>query len=145
MNNRLTALWSRLPAGRTRKPPADIDPGDYVGRDPVRNERTVRDGFVAKAKRCLRRLPLAEETVAMYFCMLDPATPLWVKTTAAAALAYFILPFDALPDIIPVIGLSDDAGVLAVALTAVSAHVTDAHRAQARAWMAHEHLGPVAS
>jgi uncharacterized membrane protein YkvA (DUF1232 family) len=145
MNDRLTVLWNRLHVGRNRKPRADIDPGDYVGRDPARNERTVRDGFVAKAKRCLRRLPLAEETVAMYFCMLDPATPLWVKTTAAAALAYFILPFDALPDIIPVVGLSDDASVLAVALSTVAAHVTDAHRARARAWMAHEQLGPAAS
>jgi uncharacterized membrane protein YkvA (DUF1232 family) len=140
MKNRLTALWNGL--RHPGKPPADVDPGDYVGHDAARNETAVRHGFVAKAKRCLNRLPLAEETVAMYFSMLDPATPVWVKATAAAALAYFILPFDALPDLLPVIGLSDDAAVLAAALAAVSAHVTAAHRARARAWMAHEHLGP---
>jgi uncharacterized membrane protein YkvA (DUF1232 family) len=135
MNNRLTEYWNR-----TTK--AAVDPGAFVGRDASRNERVVREGFVAKAKRYLNRLPLAHETVAMYFCMLDPQTPLWVKGTAAAALAYFILPLDALPDVMPLVGLSDDAGVLAAALTAVSAHVTDDHRARARAWMAHEHLGP---
>ena len=136
MNNRLTAYWNR------KKAP--VDPEAYVGHDAAHNEQVVREGFVAKAKRYLNRLPLARETVAMYFCMLDPKTPLWVKGTAAAALAYFILPLDALPDLMPLVGLSDDVSVLAVALTAVSAHVTDEHRARARAWIAHEHLGPAA-
>ncbi len=83
----------------------------------------------------LGQMPLAQETVAMYFCLLDPKTPLWVKGTVAAALAYFILPLDAVPDLLPIVGLSDDAGVLAAALSAVSAHITDEHRARARGWM----------
>jgi uncharacterized membrane protein YkvA (DUF1232 family) len=115
-----------------------VRPEDYVGDDEARNERVVRAGFLAKARRSLRHLPLAQETVAMYFCLLDPKTPLWVKGTAAAALAYFILPFDAIPDLLPIVGLSDDAGVLAAALTTVSAHITDEHRARALGWMAGE-------
>jgi uncharacterized membrane protein YkvA (DUF1232 family) len=63
-----------------------------------------------------------------------------VKGTVAAALAYFILPIDAVPDLMPIIGLSDDASVLAAAFAAVSAFVGDEHREKARAWMAHEHL-----
>lgn len=117
-----------------------IHPESYVGTDEARNEQVVRERFVVKAKRYLRRIPLAQETAAMYFCMLDPKTPLWVKATAATALAYFILPFDAIPDLMPFVGLSDDAGVLATAFTAVSAHVTDEHRARAKLWMAHEHV-----
>jgi uncharacterized membrane protein YkvA (DUF1232 family) len=133
MKSRLTALWKK----------ASVNPEDYVGRDAVKNVEAVRAGFVAKAKHYLNRIPLAQETAAMYFCMLDPKTPLWVKGTAAAALAYFILPLDAIPDLMPIIGMSDDASVLAAALTAVSAHVTDDHRRRAREWMAHEHLlGP---
>jgi uncharacterized membrane protein YkvA (DUF1232 family) len=119
-----------------------ICPEDYVGTDERRNEQTVRTGFVAKAKQYLRHIPLARETVAMYFCMLDPKTPLWVKGTAAGALAYFILPFDAIPDLMPVLGMSDDAGVLATALTAIAAYVTDEHRQQANAWIEHQHLAP---
>jgi uncharacterized membrane protein YkvA (DUF1232 family) len=138
-----TARWKWNPFKPHGKPEG-IDPGDYVGRDAARNEATVRQGFVAKAKRYLNRLPLAHETAAMYYCMLDPATPVWVKATVAGALAYFILPFDAIPDFMPLVGVSDDASVLAAALAAVSAHVTDAHRQRARAWMADEHLGPVA-
>src|SRR5437764_1114160 len=114
--------------------PVPVRPEDYVGDDEARNERVVREGFAAKARRYLDRLPLAQETVALYFCLLDPKTPLWVKGTAAAALAYFILPFDAIPDLLPLVGFSDDAGVLAAALTAVSAHMTDEHRARAKAW-----------
>ncbi len=36
-----------------------VRPQDYVGDDEARNERIVREGFVAKAKRSLNRLPLA--------------------------------------------------------------------------------------
>src|SRR3954451_12186201 len=93
-----------------------IDPEDYVGHDEARNERVVREGFARKAKRFLRHVPLAGEAVAAYFTMLDPRTPIWVKGTVAAALAYFILPFDAIPDFLPVLGMSDDASVIAAAL-----------------------------
>jgi uncharacterized membrane protein YkvA (DUF1232 family) len=112
-----------------------IRPEAYVGDDERKNEQVVRKGFAAKAKRYLNRIPLAHETVAMYFCLLDPKTPLWVKGTAAAALAYFILPLDAIPDLLPVVGLSDDASVLAAALAALTTHITDEHRARARVWM----------
>jgi uncharacterized membrane protein YkvA (DUF1232 family) len=118
-------LWKNTP----------IKPEYYVGSDEPYNEKVVRERFAAKAKRYLRQLPLARETVAMYFCLLDSATPIWVKATAAAALAYFILPFDAIPDLLPIVGLSDDASVLAAALAAISAHITDEHRSRANAWM----------
>ena len=113
---------------------------DYVGADESRNERAVRAGFIPKAKQFLRQLPIATEVVGMYFCLLDPRTPLWVKGVVAAALAYFVLPLDAIPDILPVVGLSDDLSVLTGALTAVGAFITDEHRARAREWMAHERL-----
>jgi uncharacterized membrane protein YkvA (DUF1232 family) len=129
----------KLPIGRwfQKKP---VRPEDYVGDDVARNEQVVREGFVAKAKRYLRQIPMATEVAAAYFCMLDPETPLWVKAVAAAALAYFILPTDAIPDLLPLVGLSDDIGVLTAALTTISAHVTDEHRQKAREWMEHEHL-----
>ena len=132
MNNRLSLMWNR--------DKSTVNPEDYVGHDTKRNEQVVVEGFVSKAKRYLNRIPLAQEVVAMYFCMLDTKTPIWVKGTVAAALAYFIMPIDAIPDIMPLIGMSDDASVLAAAFTAVSAYVNDDHREKARGWMAHEHL-----
>ena len=119
---------------------AGIDPGKYVGRDEARAESRVREGFAAKAKRNFRRIPMAREMVALYFCLLDPTTPLWVKGIVAGALAYFVLPLDAIPDILPIVGLSDDASILAAAYTAVAAFVTEEHREKARAWIEHEQL-----
>jgi uncharacterized membrane protein YkvA (DUF1232 family) len=134
------ASASTAPPPPTPPPAQTIRPEDYVGSDEAKNEQVVREGFVAKAKQFLGRLPMGAEVVAMYFCMLDPKTPLWVKGTAAAALAYFILPLDAVPDLLPLVGLSDDVTVLTAALSAISAFVTDEHRRKAREWMAHEHL-----
>jgi uncharacterized membrane protein YkvA (DUF1232 family) len=49
-----------------------------------------------------------------------------------AALAYFVLPTDAIPDILPVIGYTDDAAVFAAMLALVGRHVKPHHRAAAR-------------
>ncbi len=116
-----------------------IDTKRYVGND-FENEAMVRKGFVVKAKRYLKHFPLAREAVAMYFCMLDARTPLWVKTTVAGALAYFVLPFDAIPDFLPFIGFGDDLGVIAATLSAISTHVNADHREKAEQWIAGESI-----
>jgi uncharacterized membrane protein YkvA (DUF1232 family) len=48
------------------------------------------------------------------------------------AIAYFILPFDFIPDMLPVLGFTDDAAVLATAIRLVSTHITGDHRDAAR-------------
>ena len=120
-----------------RKP---LRPEDWVGTDEASNERKVRAGFVQAAKKHLIRVPMAEDVVAMYFCLLDSRTPYWVKGVAAAALAYFVLPLDAVPDFLPLVGLSDDIGVLSAALATISTHITSEHRGKAASWLRDEHL-----
>ncbi len=115
---------------------------DYVGTDEAANERLVRESFVDKARQYLGRLPMAREVVALYFCMLDPTTPLWVKGVVSGALAYFILPLDAIPDILPVFGLSDDVTILTAAITAVAAYVTAEHYQKADTFLAVEPIAP---
>lgn len=122
---------------RTRTP---IRPEDFVGADPTRNEQAVRSGFATAAKQYLRRLPIASEVTALYFCMLDRQTPTWVKAAAAAALAYFVLPIDLVPDVLVGIGLVDDLSVLSAALAALSGYITAEHRRQARAWLHDEQI-----
>ena len=112
-----------------------FDPGRFVGRDESASEAAARSGFLAKARRHLRAIPMAQQAVAMYFCLVDPSTPRWVKAIVAAALAYFILPLDAIPDLLPLIGLSDDMSILAAAYASVSNFVTDEHRTRAAAWI----------
>ncbi|MGI0119054.1 YkvA family protein [Zooshikella sp. RANM57] len=63
----------------------------------------------------------------MYYALIDSETPAWAKAVIIGALGYFISPIDAIPDAIPVVGFSDDLGVLATALAAVAAHIKDEH------------------
>ena len=60
----------------------------------------------------------------LYYLMIDKSVPLKTKATIAAALGYFILPLDAIPDFSPLIGFSDDLGVLMFALSEVSENIT---------------------
>jgi uncharacterized membrane protein YkvA (DUF1232 family) len=108
----------------------------------VRNEARVRAGFWQKARRTLGRVPFSEDAVAAFYCASDSATPLAVRATLFGALAYFVLPIDAIPDFIPGLGFTDDAALLIGALTAAQMHVTKAHRQQARDWLLKEQAAP---
>ena len=79
------------------------------------------------------KLPFAEELLAAYYCAFDRETPRHVQIALMGAIAYFILPFDFVPDMMPVLGFTDDAAVLATALRMVATHITPDHRAAARA------------
>ena len=98
----------------------------------ARDEETVRRGFWPKAKQFAARLPFAEDLLAAYYCAFDRDTPLQVKAALIGALAYFVLPFDAVPDVLPFLGFADDAAILATALRMVANHLTPAHRAAAQ-------------
>jgi uncharacterized membrane protein YkvA (DUF1232 family) len=109
------------------------DAGD-AKRDGVAgsDENQFRRAFWDKARRVARRVPFADDLVAAYYCAFDRATPLQVKAALLGALAYFVLPADAMPDILPLLGFGDDALVLATALRMVSVHIRDEHREAAR-------------
>ena len=97
----------------------------------ARSER-VRRKFWATLRRAARYVPFADDLVAAYFCALDPATPHRVRAVLLAALAYFVLPIDAVPDILAGIGFSDDVTVLVAAIAMVRSHITPTHREAAR-------------
>ena len=99
----------------------------------ARNERIVERGFWKKFLKLARRIPFAEDLAAAYFCAVDPATPTKVKAILLAALAYFVMPFDAIPDFIAGFGFTDDAAVLAAAIGLVAKHIGEQHRVKARA------------
>jgi uncharacterized membrane protein YkvA (DUF1232 family) len=93
----------------------------------------VRRRFWLKLKRVVARLPFAEDLLAAYYCAFDKETPRHVQATLLGAVAYFILPFDFIPDVLPVLGFTDDAAVLATAIRLVATHITSDHRDAARA------------
>ena len=98
-----------------------------------RDEERVRRDFWDKAKQVAARLPFAEDLLAAYYCALDHGTPVQVKAMLFAALAYFVLPFDFFPDLLPLIGFTDDMAVLLIALRLISSNMRPEHREAARA------------
>ena len=106
--------------------PAEIHPEGTRGS--ARNSRSGRVGaIVRRVGRGFLRL-----AVAFWYCLLDPDTPTRAKAIILAAVGYFILPVDAIPDLIPVVGLTDDLGALALAVVAVLFHIKPEHRRRAR-------------
>lgn len=95
-------------------------------------EADVRVRFWRTARKAARQVPFMQDVVAGYYCALDRKTPLKAKAILLAALGYFVLPADAVPDVLVGIGFTDDAAVLMAAITAVRAHMTPAHSLAAK-------------
>lgn len=104
----------------------------------AQDEARVRAGFWQKARATLGKVPFTEDAVAAFYCATDGTTPLAIRVTLFGALAYFVMPFDAIPDIFLGLGFTDDAAVLLAAFGAARLHITEAHRARARAWLRRE-------
>ncbi len=114
----------------TQMPPLE---GEIILPDRMaRNERIVREGFWRTLRRFIGTLPFAEDAVAAYYCALDRRTPLHARAILLGAVAYFVTPFDVIPDVVAGLGLTDDATVLATAIAVAGAHIKVEHREAAR-------------
>ena len=107
---------------------AGFEPADRLAKD----RESVRRRFWIKLKQVVARLPFAEDLLAAYYCAFDRQTPRHVQAALLGAIAYFILPFDFIPDMLPALGFTDDAAVLATAIRLVASHITPEHRESAR-------------
>ena len=74
---------------------------------------------------------LVEKSLQLYYAAESPDTPTWARGVVFAALAYFVAPIDAIPDVTPGIGFADDLCVLIGAVSAVAAHITPEVKRQA--------------
>lgn len=108
---------------------AHFERAEKLAKDPER----VRRNFKLKLKRLAISLPFAEDLLAAYYCAFDRETPRHVQAALLGAIAYFVLPFDFMPDVLPVLGFTDDAAVLATAIRMVASHIMPEHRAAAHA------------
>ena len=80
-------------------------------------------------------LRLIYQALTIYYVAQSPNCPAKVKAGIYGALGYLIAPLDLVPDIMPGIGYSDDAAVVAVAVMLAQMYVTDDIREKARAKM----------
>jgi uncharacterized membrane protein YkvA (DUF1232 family) len=108
---------------------AGFEPAEQLAKD----RESVRKRFWIKLKRVVAGLPFAEDLLAAYYCAFDKQTPRHVQVALLGAIAYFILPFDFIPDMMPILGFTDDAAVLATAIRLVATHIRPEHRDAARA------------
>jgi len=92
------------------------------------HEPRVRARFWKTVKKAIVAIPFIDEVVAAYYCALDPETPASVRATLLAALAYFVMPLDIVPDFILGFGFSDDITVLVTAISMVRRHIGEQHR-----------------
>ena len=97
------------------------------------NEVRVQKGFWPKIRRTAARIPFARQLVSVWYSARDPETPTAAKGIMLGALAYFVLPFDAVPDIFAGIGFTDDAAVIAALIATLGANIKRRHKDQADA------------
>lgn len=81
----------------------------------------------------LRRVPegIVRRALTLYVLLTDPGAPPWARALVIAALVYLVNPLDAIPDILPGVGLADDLAGLAFVLERLSRYVTPEVQARA--------------
>ena len=96
-------------------------------------EKSFWDKVVEAAGKAGREV--IETALTLYYVLIDNDTPVWAKSTIIGALLYFISPIDAIPDVIPGVGFTDDLAVMVAALGAIAAHIKPEHKERAREWV----------
>jgi uncharacterized membrane protein YkvA (DUF1232 family) len=116
-----------------------FDPLEPIARDHALtpavmrvNEQRVREGFWPKIRKVAAKLPFATQVLSVWYCARDDETPLAAKGMMFAALAYFVLPTDAVPDFIAGLGYTDDAAVFAALMSIVGKNLKPRHRDAAK-------------
>jgi uncharacterized membrane protein YkvA (DUF1232 family) len=104
-----------------------------AARRAARDQDGVLSDVQALLRRMARHLPFAQDVLAAYHCVRDPKTSPRVRIILLGALAYLVMPADAVPDLLPILGFTDDAAVMAAAIAAVRHAILDEHREKARA------------
>jgi uncharacterized membrane protein YkvA (DUF1232 family) len=114
-----------------------LDPRKALVLATVRvNERRVARGFWPKIRKVASKIPFAADALSLWWCARDPTTPTAAKGLMLAALAYFVLPIDAIPDVLPAIGFTDDAAVIAAVIAIVGKNLKARHRDEAKTFLA---------
>ena len=96
------------------------------------NEQRVDEGFWPKIRRVAARVPFAKDALSVWYCAKDDDTPIAAKGMMLAALAYFVMPIDAIPDIIAGLGYTDDAAVFAALVAVLGRNLKPKHKAAAQ-------------
>ena len=72
----------------------------------------------------------------LYYAFHRQDTPAWAKRVIVGSIAYFLTPIDAVPDLTPFFGYTDDWGVLSFGLVTIACYIDDQVRSDSRAKLA---------
>jgi len=119
-----------MPTGSQPVTPEDVlDPAKALVPSVQKvNEMRVQRGFWPKIVSTAARIPFADQALSVWYAARDPETPAAAKGMMLGALAYFVLPIDAIPDIFAGIGFTDDAAVFAALIATLGANIKRRHR-----------------
>lgn len=71
-------------------------------------------------------------SLLMFYAWKNDNTPSWAKNIILGSLGYLVSPVDLLPDLTPVLGFTDDFGVLSFGLVTISCYITSANKLSAK-------------
>ncbi len=103
---------------------------EVIVMDPSYSQESFWKKLRENAKKAGKKV--VYDALVLHYAVQSPDTPNWAKAVCLSALVYFIVPVDAIPDIIPGAGYIDDAAVLAGAIWSISLSITSEIKAQAR-------------
>jgi len=106
------------------------------------DEQKVDEGFWPKIRKVAGKIPFASDALALFWCAKDPETPTAAKGMMFAALAYFVLPTDVIPDVLAGLGFVDDAAVIAAVIGVAGKHLKPRHKEAAQAFLSGDGTDP---
>lgn len=128
-----------MTARKKASPDVTFDPDAVIAPDRALvpsvmrlNEQRVEKGFWPKIVRVAARIPFAKDALSVWYCARDDETPIAAKGMMLAALAYFVLPIDVIPDFIAGLGYTDDAAVFTALLAVLGRSLKPKHKEAAR-------------
>ena len=88
-----------------------------INKEEVRKKiEYVDENLWGKLQKSGKRISFAKDILALYSYIKDPSVVWYRKAIIVAALIYFIVPIDTIPDLTPLFGYLDDLGVLTALL-----------------------------
>lgn len=94
----------------------ELDFGGKSEEDVEEDMEYVEENLWSKLEKSGKKISFARDIVALYNFMKDPLVRWHRKAIVIAALIYFIVPIDAIPDLTPFFGYLDDLGVITALL-----------------------------
>ncbi len=68
----------------------------------------------------------------MYYAFKNKSTPSWAKNIIIGCIGYVLSPIDSIPDLTPIIGVTDDLGVLGFGLSTIACYIDEEVRTKSR-------------